>query len=70
MSWNGATELDSWTVLAGSSPGGLNMAGSQPRAGSETAITVNATGPYFAVTANDADGHVLPQSATVHVSTG
>ncbi|MGH3420819.1 MAG: arylsulfotransferase family protein [Streptosporangiaceae bacterium] len=58
-SWNGATELDSWTVLAGSTPGGLTKAGSQPRTGFETAITVNTTGPYFAGTANDASGHVL-----------
>jgi hypothetical protein len=49
-SWNGATELASWTVLAGSSPGGLGKAGSQRRPGVETAISVNTTGLYFAVT--------------------
>jgi hypothetical protein len=27
---------------------------------------VNSAGPYFAVTANDMDGHLLSQSATVH----
>jgi hypothetical protein len=69
-SWNGATDLDSWTVLAGSSPGGLGQVGSQQRAGFETAITVNTTGPYFAVTAHDAAGHVLGQSATVRLATG
>jgi Arylsulfotransferase (ASST) len=69
-SWNGATELDSWTVLAGSSAGGLGKVGSQQRAGFETTITVNTTGPYFAVIANDADGHVLGQSATVHIASG
>jgi Arylsulfotransferase (ASST) len=67
-SWNGATELDSWTVLAGSSAGGLGKVGSQPRAGFETAITVNTSGPYFAVMANDADGNVLGRSATVRIS--
>ena len=40
-SWNGATELDTWTVLAGTTAGALAKAGSQRRAGFETAITVN-----------------------------
>jgi hypothetical protein len=30
-------------------------------------ITVNTKGPYFAVTAGDASGHVLAQSATVRL---
>jgi hypothetical protein len=64
-SWNGATELSSWTVLAGSTSTRLQEAGSQRRTGFETMITVNSAGPYFAVTANDANGHVLGQSATV-----
>ena len=42
-----------------------DWAGSQRRAGFETTITVNTQGPYFAVTADDAGGHVLAQSATV-----
>jgi hypothetical protein len=66
-SWNGATLLDSWTVLAGSSPIGLRQIGTQKRARFETAITVNTKGPYFAVTANDASGNVLAQSLTVHI---
>jgi len=65
-SWNGSTELASWTVLAGSSASALKQAGSQQVAAFETAITVNTTGPYFAVTAHDNDGHLLSQSATVH----
>jgi hypothetical protein len=64
-SWNGATELSRWTVLAGSSASRLSEAGSQRRTGFETMITVNSSGPYFAVTANDASGHVLGQSSTV-----
>jgi Arylsulfotransferase (ASST) len=67
-SWNGATELDSWTVLAGSTADGLKQVGSQERGGFETAITVNGTGPYFAVTAHDASGQVLGQSATVQLA--
>ncbi len=64
-SWNGATELSSWTVLAGSIATQLGEAGSQRRTGFETMITVNSSGPYFAVTAKDANGHVLGQSGTV-----
>ncbi len=64
-SWNGATELSSWTVLAGRTATRLGEVGSQWRAGFETMITVNSAGPYFAVTANDASGHVLGQSDPV-----
>ena len=67
-SWNGATELDTWTVLAGSSASGLSKVGSQQHSGFETTITVNTTGPWFAVTANDAAGNVLGQSATVRIT--
>ena len=64
-SWNGATRVASWTVLAGSSPNRLAQAGSRGRHGFETAITVNNLGPYFAVTANDASGQPLGQSPTI-----
>jgi Arylsulfotransferase (ASST) len=64
-SWNGATELSSWTVLAGRTATRLGEVGSQWRSGFETMITVNSKGPYFAVTANDAGGHVLGRSGTV-----
>ena len=66
-SWNGATEVDSWTVLAGTTADGLAKVGSQQRSGFETMITVNSAGPYFAVTAQDAGQHVLGQSATVRL---
>jgi hypothetical protein len=66
-SWNGSTELDTWTVLAGQTPDGLAKAGSQRRAGFETMITVNTEGPYFAVTAEDAGGRALATSATVRL---
>jgi hypothetical protein len=69
-SWNGATELYSWTVLAGSTATQLQEAGSQRRTGFETTITVNSEGPYFAVTAHDVDGNVLGQSGTVQLTKG
>jgi arylsulfotransferase ASST len=64
-SWNGATRVASWTVLAGNSPNRLARAGSKGPHGFETAITVNNRGPYFAVTANDASGQPLGQSPTI-----
>jgi Arylsulfotransferase (ASST) len=68
-SWNGATEVHTWTVLAGTRADALAKAGSQQRGGFETMIAVSSAGPYFAVTAADAGGHVLGQSATVRVQT-
>jgi nitrite reductase/ring-hydroxylating ferredoxin subunit len=64
-SWNGETQVASWTVLAGGTASTLAKAGVQRYINFETAITVRADGPYFAVTANDAHGHVLAQSQTV-----
>jgi hypothetical protein len=69
-SWNGATEVKTWTVLAGKTADALAKVGSQQRSGFETMITVNSAGPFFAVTAQDADGHVLGQSATVQIASG
>jgi hypothetical protein len=66
-SWNGATEVSTWTVLAGKTANALAHAGSQRRSGFETTITVNAAGPYFAVKALDAGHHVLGRSPTVRV---
>jgi hypothetical protein len=65
VSWNGATEVETWAVLAGQNPSALAAAGSQRRAGFETMISVNSEGPYFAVTAHDSNGRPLGRSATV-----
>ncbi|HUL28805.1 MAG TPA: arylsulfotransferase family protein [Streptosporangiaceae bacterium] len=69
VSWNGATEVETWAVLAGRNPSALTAAGSQRRAGFETMISVNSEGPYFAVTAHDASGRQLGRSATVRRTT-
>jgi Arylsulfotransferase (ASST) len=69
-SWNGATEVNTWAVLAGKTADALTKVGSQPRSGFETVITVNSKGPYFAVTARGADNQVLGQSATVRIAKG
>jgi len=66
-SWNGATEVASWQVLAGSSPGVLAPVGSAAKAGFETAIPLvgAATGRYFAVQALAGSGSVLGTSRTI-----
>jgi hypothetical protein len=64
-SWNGATEVESWEVLAGSRPGQLQSLGSVPRIGFETVMLVQTSHSYFAVRAKDRRGHALGTSATV-----
>ena len=60
-SWNGATELASWRVLAGS---GTQLAAVKtvPRAGFETAIPLSGGYKSFEVQALAANGHVLGAS--------
>jgi hypothetical protein len=67
-SWNGATKLASWKVMAGKSRSSLAAVASAHRAGFETAIEVSATGPYFAVEGHDANGNLLGQSDPVRIS--
>jgi len=66
-SWNGATAVSSWRVLAGSSPGSLAPVASAPKAGFETAISLSsgAAAPYLAVQALDSTGAVIGVSAAV-----
>ena len=67
-SWNGATDVASWTVFAGRSEGSLSTAGSGRRSGFETQIGVRSTGPYFAAQANDAFGRPLATSLPVMIA--
>ena len=64
VSWNGATNVTSWRVLAGSSPAALAPVRSVGWAGFETAIALPRE-PYLAVQALDARGQVLGHSRTV-----
>jgi len=59
VSWNGATEVATWQVLAGSDPDQLEPAGSAPWRGFETTIAVSTAEPYVAVQAKSASGRVL-----------
>jgi outer membrane protein assembly factor BamB len=64
-SWNGATEVESWEVLAGSSPGHLVSVGSGPRDGFETVLSARTADPYVAVRAKDRSGRVLGTSKPI-----
>jgi arylsulfotransferase ASST len=67
VSWNGATQVATWRVLAGSSPSKLVTVAATPKRGFETTVTVKAPGPDVAVQALDPAGKVLGVSATVRV---
>jgi Arylsulfotransferase (ASST) len=64
-SWNGATEVRRWRVLAGPSADALEPAGTGPRRGFETALTVRTSEPLVAVQALDGRGAVLGTSRPV-----
>jgi hypothetical protein len=67
-SWNGATQVASWRVLAGPSPQQLAPVASAADAGFETAITTpGGVGPttYVAVAALEASGAVIGTSKTI-----
>jgi hypothetical protein len=68
VSWNGATEVASWRVLAGSSPSTLAPLAAAPKTGFETALAISApaSGSYYvAVQALNSAGAVIGVSATV-----
>lgn len=64
-SWNGATEVASWRVLAGATSGALAPVATGAKSGFETTIKASTAGPYVAVQALDGSGNVLGTSATV-----
>jgi Arylsulfotransferase (ASST) len=63
-SWNGATDVASWQVLAGQSATTMKSVETVPDTSFETAIELP-TASYVAVQALDATGAVLASSATV-----
>jgi hypothetical protein len=64
-SWNGGTEVATWEVLAGPSPGQLESVGSMPRDGFETALSARTAEPYVAVQARDRSGQILGASEPI-----
>jgi hypothetical protein len=67
-SWNGATQVSAWAVLAGRKRASLADIGSVSRTGFETEIAVHHPGPFFAVRALDRAGRSLGISGTVRAT--
>jgi hypothetical protein len=65
VSWNGATEVESWQVLAGSTRNQLKPVGSAPRRGFEPTVAVRTAEPYVAVRVKSASGRMLGTTKTV-----
>lgn len=73
-SWNGATEVASWQLLAGESPSSLSVVATVPKSGFETTATVSlpasvsAISTYVQSRALSATGTVLGSSAPLRIS--
>jgi hypothetical protein len=65
VSWNGATEVDRWELLAGPSPDQLTRVRVAAKKGFETAIPLAGANGYLALRALSNSGAVLGTSATV-----
>jgi hypothetical protein len=64
-SWNGATDVARWQLLAGESPNALFPLTSRARVGFETRIPTGTVRPWVRVRALDAEGAVLGTSRAV-----
>ena len=64
-SWNGATEIRRWRVLAGPSPEALQPVATVPFADLETKAAIRTGAHYAAVEALDGAGNVLGRSRSV-----
>jgi hypothetical protein len=67
VSWNGATDVHSWRVLAGASSGTLSSVTTVAKAGFETSVPAPTAGPYVAVQALDGSGAVIGASPAVRI---
>jgi EmrB/QacA subfamily drug resistance transporter len=61
-SWNGATELAKWRVMADTDTGKLSPLATHAKTGFETAVPVSAGGHRFVVQALNSQGRVIGQS--------
>jgi hypothetical protein len=66
-SWNGATEVTTWQVVAGSVPDRLEPLVSVPHQGFETMITLHTTEPYVGLNALNGSGRVLGTTKAVEL---
>ena len=68
-SWNGATTVASWQLLAGASASHLSVVSASPRLGFETTLTTSAA-PFVQVRALSASGKPLGTSKTIVPAAG
>ncbi len=68
MSWNGATEVASWRVLAGEHPDSFQARTEIPASGFESSTVLTKKYAYAAVQALDSAGHVLGSSKAAAVT--
>ena len=68
-SWNGATTVASWQLLAGASASSLSVVGAVARSGFETTLTTPAA-PFVEVRALSASGKVLATSKALAPAAG
>ena len=67
MSWNGATDVASWQVLAGKKPGSLQAQAKVAATDFETSAILPKSYAYAAARALDSSGRALASSPTVPV---
>ncbi len=67
-SWNGATEVQTWSLMAGASESALTSVANATRTGFETALSGLGSNTYVAVAALDADGTCLGVSTVYSVA--
>ena len=67
-SWNGATNVSEWRVLAGEDRDELHQIGSVRKQGFETSVGTNSTDAFYEVQALDRSGRVLGTSSVVERS--
>ena len=67
-SWNGATGVAQWRLLAGSSSSSLADLGTTAASGFQTTINAGKAGPYFEVQALGSAGQTLASSAVIKAS--
>ena len=65
VSWNGATEVATWIIYAGSSPAALSEKVKLQKVYFETSVKIPGTYGYVQVKALDKNGQALGQSAVV-----
>lgn len=64
-SWNGATQVARWRVLAGARKTALRPVAEAPKSGFETGIAVHSSSPYIEAQALTAGGRLLATSTVV-----